>query len=363
MSSNHWQRLTGLFKGRTSWAVVSTVAEPAELLYAFAAHYLLLGADEVRLFIDDANQKGLEELKSLKGVHLTICDDNYWENAGRPRPLRQEARQIHNANLAYRECASDWLFFCDADEYLLPTMPIAKILSTVEPETIQCRPYMAERVFMKEQPQNDMFQGLLKRPIPQKPKVLESVFGEMASFTTGGLLGHVIGKSFTRVGLPDIRIKLHMAVPGDPAEEKRRRQAQDLPPGPRLQGVWLVHYDGLTPLHWKLKLLRYAKEYKSLLEAGVKNPFAFRLPSRLNQIRYVCENLDDPQVFDGLIPLIQPDATALTKLRQADAILDLKIDPTAAARKFNLPADSLTAAQFDANLRRNKAKDIESYNI
>lgn len=107
-------------KGETpaaSWSVVATVAEPPELLYAFAAHYLELGADEVHLFVDDPAQPGLEPLRALPRIRLTICDKAHWDriNGGR-RPPAQEMRQIRNANTAYRACRSDWLLHCDADE-------------------------------------------------------------------------------------------------------------------------------------------------------------------------------------------------------------------------------------------------------
>ena len=49
-----------------SWSVCAMVAEPPELLCAFAAHYLEQGAQEVHLFIDDPKQSSFETFIASK---------------------------------------------------------------------------------------------------------------------------------------------------------------------------------------------------------------------------------------------------------------------------------------------------------
>lgn len=362
-------RLGGGRSVGASWSVVSTVAEPPELLWAFAAHYLGLGAEEVHLFIDDPAQPGLEPLRALPGVRLTICDDAHWQAVnGGSRPPAHEMRQIRNANAAYRACRSDWLLHCDADEYLWVDRPVAEILGEVPAENLQVRPHMAERAFTAGRPQTHLFDGLIKTPLPKKPKVIEAVYGPLVGFTTAGLLGHLVGKSFTRTGRDDLRIKIHMAVPKVQAEEARLRAAGKLTPGPRLTDCRLVHYDGLTPLHWQLKLLRYAQEYGALLARGVEKPFAQRLPARLNQIRYVYEAEDKRAAFAALAPLLCPPAEGVERLRAAGGLLDVDFDPGAAARRLFAGADSpevlaFPVDRFDADLRARKAGMIDRYGL
>jgi len=356
-------RLQSGEKPAATWSVVSTVAEPPSLLLAFAAHYLSIGASEVHLFLDDPGQPGIELLKAMPGVRLTICDAAYWKTSGKKRPPRQEGRQIHNANVAYSEARSDWLFFCDADEYLLPVQPVGKLLGQLPETVIQCRPHMSERMFGPG-PQDSLFAGQIKRPIPTKVAALSEAFGPLAPFTTGGLLGHVIGKSFTRTGRSDIRIKIHMAVPKDPAVEMRMRKMKRLRPGPQLDGLWLVHYDGLTPLHWKLKLLRYAMEYRDLLNDGVEAPFAARPPARLRQIRHVYDRLDTQYDLSDLMPLLQPHDAAVDRLRAAGGLLDLPFDPVAAAMERGvIHGLDFSAAEFDAVLRQRKAAEVDRYGL
>ncbi|KAA8610010.1 glycosyltransferase family 2 protein [Salipiger aestuarii] len=362
-------RLSKGHSAEASWSVVATVAEPPELLWAFAAHYLGLGAEEVHLFIDDPAQPGLEPLRALPGVRLTICDEAHWQAVNRgTRPPAQEMRQIRNANTAYRACRSDWLLHCDADEYLWADRPVAEILGEIPADTLQVRPHMAERAFDATRPQAHLFDGLFKTPLPKKPKVIEAVYGPLAGFTTAGLLGHLVGKSFTRAGRDDLRIKIHMAVPKAQAEETRLRAAGKLAPGPRLKGCRLVHFDGLTPLHWKLKLLRYALDYGALLARGVDNPFPQRLPARRRQIAFIHEAEDKRAAFDALTPLLCPPAGGIDRLRAASGLLEVRFDPGAAAREIF--ADSAAPEvlafpvdRFDADLRARKAEMIERYGL
>ncbi|MGI3171700.1 glycosyltransferase family 2 protein [Pseudooceanicola sp. C21-150M6] len=352
-----------------SWTVVSTVAEPPALLYAFVAHYLGLGADEVHLFIDDPDQPGLAPLRAMDRVRLTICDDAYWDEVNNGvRPRGQELRQIRNASRAYRACRTDWMFFCDADEYLTARKPVAQILAGVDPKVMHCRPHMAERAFDAERAQADLFDGVLKLPLPNRPRILDAVYGGLAPLTTGGFLGHVIGKSFTRTG-QDLVIRIHMPAPADPAEEARLREAKKMGPGPRLPECWLVHYDGLTPLHWRLKILRYALEYAALRAAGVAQPFAARLPARQRQIRRVHDSRDRRATFAELQPLILLDAAQQARLREAGGLLDSRPDPGAAARQLVEGTEGapqalrFSAEAFDAALRDRRGDLIAQHGL
>lgn len=154
-----------------------------------------------------------------------------------------------------------------------------------------------------------------------------------------------------------------MPAPADPAVEKRLRAEQKMQPGPHLPDCRLVHYDGLTPLHWRLKILRYALEYGALLEAGVKNPFAARLPSRLRQIRRLYESKDTRATFAQMQPLIMLEPERQARLSSVGGVTQNAPDPCGAARRLVPGAHVFSPASFDAALRARRGELIEQYGL
>ena len=70
-----------------TWGIVATVDEPPQLVAAFAAHYLALGASEIRLYLDRPDPAAQHLLGRLAGVHVTVCNDQHWaENPPGRRP-------------------------------------------------------------------------------------------------------------------------------------------------------------------------------------------------------------------------------------------------------------------------------------
>jgi len=356
-------RLPSSKPARGSWSVCSTVAEPAEMLYAFVAHYLEAGAQEVHLFIDDPEQLGLETLSALKGVRLTICDAVYWKDRTGNRPKGQVMRQLKNANFAYETCSTDWFFFCDADEFFVSDIPVSQLLKVVPAEVVHCRTAMAERAFRAGQRQKSLFDGVLRLPLKKGQAALREVYGDLTPMTTRGLLGHVAGKSFVRAGRFDQRIRIHFPVPMDATEETRLRAAGELNAGPELAGGWLAHFDGMTQLHWRLKLLRYYLSYAPQLKTGDTKVFDRRTPARSRQLNAVYEGRGNPAVLDRLTPLICLDERMLDRLRRAGGLLDMAVDPAQAARRMVSPDLTFCAADFDEALRGRHSNLIARYGL
>lgn len=336
--------------GMASWSVVSTVAEPGHLLCAFAAHYLSLGAEEVHLFLDDPAHADIAQLKKMKGVRLTRCHRLYWRWRHQGRPPGHVMRQLLNANRAYSSCRSDWFFFCDADEFLTSAQPVSDVLDQVPPDVRHCRPHMAERVFLAETPPEHLFDGVFRLPLKQ-PKVLRHVYGTLSDMTTHGLSGHVLGKSFVRSGQDDLRIRLHFPVPFDPAKEAQHKADGTLKPGPFLPDTWLVHFDGMTPLHWQLKLLRYYLSYAPMLKAGDARAFKRRTAARSAQLNAVYEARGDVAALARLMPLIQLDADRYAVLHKAGGILERSLNPSATAQAKCGSDMDFSPHGFDARLR------------
>lgn len=350
----------------TSWSVCAMVAEPPELLCAFAAHYLEQGAQEVHLYLDMPDADTVALLSGIEGVRITQCTDEFWTALDGRRPVRHVIRQLKVANHAYAQCRSDWFLFCDADEFVVCPTGIEHALAGMPAETLFCRPTMAERVFVADQPQIGLFDGPLRRQLPPRPKLIREVYGDLAGMTTNGLSGHVRSKSFVRTGHADLRIRLHFPVPRDEAQEEHLRAQGKLVPGPVLPGSWLVHFDGMTALHWQLKLLRYYLAYAHNMATGDagQKVFARRTPARSRQLIALYESRGDAEALARLMNLVRLDPATLDRLRAAGGLVqEIGLDPARAARARVSSDLSLTAADFDAVLHRKYADLIREHGL
>ncbi|MCP1167003.1 glycosyltransferase family 2 protein [Limimaricola sp. ASW11-118] len=345
------------------WSVHATVDEPIEVLAAFAAHYLDLGAEEVHLCLDRPDPAIEAVLSGLPGLRLTTCDDDYWRKLSGRRPADQERRQILNARHAFARCRSDWFFYCDADELAVASRPFSEILAALPFETTHCRIRMTERVFKAEAEPRDIYDGVFRKGVPGDPELIARAYGAAALFLSHGLSGHALGKSFLRCGAP-LEPWMHFPRPRR-LGALRARLTPRVVQGPLLDEGWLVHFDGFTPLHWQLKLLRYARardhafaqEPLALRCAaralgrwnGASRP-AYRRQTRGREAQLVA--VTDPAQRAGMLGAIrlQPDRRAA--LAAGNALLGTGLNPAAAARRA-LPDAGLdfSVAGFDARLR------------
>jgi hypothetical protein len=233
--------------------VVCTCLEPTQLVVAFAAHHIALGAQEVHLFLD-APQPDLEQiLDRIPEVIYRVCDANYWSNHARGRrPRGVEFRQLVNAYHAYAASGMDWLAHLDADEFIHADFAVGDILSA-QPENIH---YVLapprERVFLQGVPQQTLFDGSFRCPTPQDWPEPTGVYGAAERFLRAGVLSHPHGKSFFRT-TTDL-------LPGIHTPRRRAENHTDPLNGLLAQRMRLLHFDGLTALHWSGKLLRAAQD-------------------------------------------------------------------------------------------------------
>lgn len=342
------------------------MAEPPELLLAFVAHYLDLGADEVHLCLDHWDNETLDRLAGIDRLRLTLCDDRYWADLGMRRPPDQESRQIVNAQAALNGLRTDWLFFCDADEFLCVTREVKGILQDVPQEIAHARVEVAERLFPRTRPQTTIFDGTIRGRLPD-PGVVETIYGRSALFLTDGLTGHPEGKSFVRRDA-GLSMRLHFPIRSE-AARLRSLFGKPLDKGPLLNAAHLVHFDGMTLLHWLLKLRRYGRARAQAFEAqtalrrmaghavaqltGDSRPrFRRQTDGREAQISLIAE--DQPEQIAELLSAIAPDQPTLQALGDhAGALPSLQLDPAATLSR-QLPGcnANLTAAAFDARLRQ-----------
>lgn len=326
------------------------VDEPLATLCAFVAHYRALGADEITLCLDRARPDVMDVLGPEAGLRLVLCDRDWW---GGPRPPESVHRQIRNATRVYRACRTDWLLHVDADEFLWVEGGVNARLAALSDDWPVVRLLPAERVRDAGTAMLDVFEGRFRLRRGAEPRFFAELYGADARFfNPEGLLAHHRGKSFTRTGLP-FRIGVHQPFPeemdGRPLAE---RKAWLEVVACRLDG-WIVHYDGMTPLHWMLKLLGRVDTERRMRAAGQAIPPERHSPSRLEQMHRVDALRHDPDALHALAGrLLFVDAEARAALRARGMLAELPVDPAAAARaQFPGLALDFGVAAFDAHLR------------
>ncbi|MBZ4023943.1 hypothetical protein CKO11_15945 [Rhodobacter sp. TJ_12] len=318
-----------------SWAIVAMVDEPAALLAAWAGHHLDLGASEVHLCLDRPQEEAFDLLDGTPCVHLHLDGADDWAFRGiGARPVGMNARQKYHASRILAQTRAEWLLHCDSDEFLWPEAPgteVGALLDQVPQKINWLQVGVAERVHLRKTPRPDIFAGAYRLPWPRYAnegyQVYDALTRELLNY---GLAGHHMGKAMVRAGR-DLFIGVHHGL--------TRYNGQRCPAVAPAPGLRVLHYDGLTLLHFALKMLRYGQEGRP------DNP-ASHAPARWAQVRGF---VDDVQADDlqrlvyraaktlglnqtvalqerGLLRQFQPDVAA-----RARAALGLSLDLRPAA--------------------------------
>lgn len=327
-----------------SWGVVATVDEPTALVLAYAGWHRAIGAAEVHLYLDSPDPETEAALKALNdrvgGVFATVCDADYW--AASPKGKRggwTTRRQMVNADHAYARAQVDWLLNSDADEFVRDGAVLAAKLTELPPDVPALRLPTLERVHLEGEPGAHIFEGAFRRRNGQFGKLGPRLYGRWAKFLAFGLTGHPVGKSLVRTGL-DIRNSIHFPL---------TQAGKQLRPEQVLKGQ-LLHFDGLTPLHFLLKLANRmgTRHY----QPGRNNPDGV---ARSEQADFVRRKVDKPDALAHFAWKAQGlDAGQQAALSALGVLQFEPFDPRPALSGLGLEFD-LSPAAFDAALRRRKA--------
>jgi hypothetical protein len=338
------------------WGVHATVDEPVELLCAYVAYHLALGASEVHLYLDRPDAQVAAILGGVSGVHVIQCDEAYWaaSDAG-SRPVEKIRRQIHNATRTHANSALDWLLHLDADEFLWTPEPFAAVLARVPAAVRYLRLRCVERVLEAGVEQRTIFDGVYRGTLARWPQRGEAVYGKAARYMIRGMVGHLAGKSVTRTRLP-VQIRAH--VPTGLDGETLQPEYDSFAEGPQI-----VHFDGLTPLHFVIKHLRYHAAAVAGMAPGkdLREAIGGKTEARARQIMAVHKVRQDPETMRRLLrALLHLEPAQIATLRDYGALAGYRIDPAAAAlRLFPGAGLDFGAARFDAALRSRHAAVIE----
>ncbi|ETA52760.1 glycosyltransferase family 2 protein [Ponticoccus alexandrii] len=316
------------------WAVVMTAREPGALVEANVRWHLGTGAAQVHVYLDRSDDPVAVVLAQIPGCRVTVCDAAHWQ-ALRPRrgaPASQMRRQSLNAAHAQERCEADWLVHLDADEFLWQDSPLGAELPVVAELGAELRFAVLERSLMAGQGQAGLFDGVFRRASPGDKALDAVIYGALAPHLREGMFSHGSGKCAVPVG-QGFRQMVHESYLESGG--KRRRAPAWLSTTTRL-----LHFDGVTPLHWLLKLIRYKGQPLEVQKHILP-------PHRLAQIAWMVErmgSLDEAlEAEAALHRLTQPQAERLRGFGLLDE--GLSFDPGALP---DMP--DLSVAAFDRAL-------------
>lgn len=319
-----------------TWAVVATVDEPTPLVLAFVAHCLSMGPKAVHLFFDRPNPTAHAALLGIANVHVTDCDEVFWQaSRSGKRPKLHVWRQRQNTERVFLTTDADWLVSIDCDEYLRGDL-VSDLAN--QPDDVDfLRIPVAERVLPPDMVQSGIFDGIFRRPIFYFQEVGAELYGKDAVFYKDGMTGHSVGKSAFRVGR-DLAISIHGPLPRLPDRPDYKVIEA------KAQSVELLHFDGLTHLHYALKLLRRVAEPPT---SGVPRHGA----PRIAQFERMAKIAPKPDAVKGLVDRLKRlRPRQFRALRQTDYLDEKPFDPSTALTALGLTVD-LSCAGFDAELR------------
>jgi len=326
------------------WGVVGTMDEPPELVAAYAAHHLWSGASAVHIYLDRDNPRTRALLAPLKAVHVTVADAAYWRREPDIKvPKTHQRRQTLNATMAYGATDVDFLVHLDADEFIHQIDPLERELARLQrnrPGDYLNIPNL-ERVWLEGEAQDDMFSQNFRA----STKRLEGDFSEMVldaeGLTRFGLTGHSEGKACSPTGY-DYVLGIHR-----PHYDTERPWT--FPGMKRSRSSVILHFDGMTRLHWVYKRLRKAVFRRT----QVGQPITDQMQAQIDAIEAEGGDMTAANALHDRIKVLGVVADAL---RAEDLLLELPFDVQRGIDAiFPHETIDLTGAKFDDWIEKTKA--------
>lgn len=326
---------------RATWAVVMTVDEPAVLVLANVAWHLGTGASEVHVYLDRPDDPVAVELEKLSGVRVVRCDEAHWQalapKLGRP-PL-QMRRQGLSANHARAQSQADWIVHLDADEFLHQSAPLSREFACFSGLEHEIRFPVWERAYAEGAPITGLFDGVFRTTTKPLRPMEEAILGADRPFLIDGMAGHSEGKCAVPVH-GNWRIGIHWSFRGKGKESKSARVPS--------RAARLLHFDGLTPLHFLVKLARYASHTEEDLRRLVSN----------NRHVQIAEFLKGPMRLHDRVRVL--DAAKRDWLAGFGVLSEERFAPEAVIAEVLGSAPDLSVEAFDAALRARYPEAVEA---
>lgn len=339
----------------TTWSLVSTMFGVPEAILPCIAHHLDTDAYYIHVYLDAPLPAIEAALRAHSRCIVTVCDAAYWSHLPDGRPDGLVRRQLANVEHAKKHSKSDWLVHVDSDEFLVSAVPdspltLGKTLAAIPKTQDWVRILPMERVLPAGQVPRTVFDGIFRGQSGDNA-LIKAAYGNGAQFLFRGMSGHVRGKVGFRTKTR-LKVRLHDMIKRQLFGRKVpiAIPAENLPPFTELDDIYLLHFEGWTPLQWSAKLFRFAEQER--LTGHQKG--------RCNAVRFMANHADLSDrlgLFDR-VQKLQPEGIAL--LAEAGLLRQAPCNPADLTKTLfpNVPLDFSIAA-FDARLR-NSAPDFYS---
>lgn len=329
------QALTGQ-DAAVTWAVVMTVCEPQALVQTNVLWHLATGASAVHVYLDDSDDLAAAGLRGIAGCDVVLCTPAHWRtlNGRKGRPGSQMRRQTLNANAAQGVTAADWLFHIDADEFIWQDGDMRAELAALGRGRTELNLPVLERLFPAQGFADDIFAGAFRASSDLTEADARVAFGEFAPFMKRGQYSHGAGKSAVAVG-QGLRSGVHNAtIRGQNRWKRAPKQVS--------RTARLLHFDGLTPLHWAMKSLRYRLNPPEVQQVVLQ-------PHRAAQIEWMLAQGETVRALEqahAKLFALMPERR--DRLAEMDLLAHVPFDPRVV---LGASAPDLSAAAFDADVK------------
>ena len=293
------------------WRAAAILRESLADTLRFAAWYLDRGANSLLLLFDDPGDPAIAILRDHPRIDCVACTPEFWERLGWAPGANFPKRQNAALSWAYQRTEEPWFLNVDADEFLhIEGRSIATLLAA-QPRDIE-----AVRVVTAEAVRPETRRDRLQFRLPMARGKARHVYGENVALfgpRRFGLVGHPQGKSATRTGLGDMRVRQHWVERPDGTPVAEREV------GARQRG-YLLHMIGYDFEAWRGKL-----EWRSD-SRGFTTPLTRRIEAAMAS---EAPEAGLRSLYDAMHKM---DDAALERLGEAGARLQLELDLEAPRR-------------------------------
>ncbi|GHH03860.1 glycosyltransferase family 2 protein [Pseudodonghicola xiamenensis] len=293
------------------WRVAAILNESLSDTMRFAAWYLAEGASSLLLMFDDPRDPAMDVLAAHPKIDCIGCTAGFWRDLGMAPDANFPKRQNAALTWAYGRTAEPWFLNVDADEFLyIEGRSIAELLAGC-PDGVEAMRVVTAEVVTPVSPKPALqFRLPMERPAAKRVYQGDaSLFGPRRM----GLIGHPQGKSATRTGLGEVRVRQHWVERPDGARVSEREVGREA-------RAFLLHMIGQDFEAWRRKL-----GWRS----GSRG-FTTPLTERIAGIMAGAES--EARLRDLYDAMHKMDDAALARLAAEGARLELAVDLDAPAR-------------------------------
>lgn len=239
-----------------SFSICSLVRETLPVLERFVEHHQRAGVEHVFLFFDgtvDETRQIQDAFQDNDTVSITCCDSTFWTQIY-PNKARIDLGDKQYAAF-YRGIdlnTSDWLLFCDADEYVVADRPLGVALAKLPKSWSGVRLQNTEAVWgPKDNIHEDFGCSYERNSFPNgfrgRTLLPLLVYGRSWLLIRRGMTGYTTGKHLLRAGVVPEKMTSHFSrVNGKRVRFIPKRIQREF-------NLRIVHFDAIGFERWKAK--------------------------------------------------------------------------------------------------------------